>query len=244
MKELRFKLVDRDARIPCIQAVRGRVEASTQTVHVPDGVLWQMWQMTGPTGDLREVVALVTADPRPPLLEVRVLERAPRRVTYAAKWARPGPGDPATPEKLFGTLAWAEMPVQVSVHDGEVHVRAIHEDCDRLTDLFDAVRTEFGGLFEATLLRAGDIGADDGSAGAQATLSGDRAAVLEHALAMGYYEQPKRCGLRDLADAIGISKSGAARHLREIEREAVLLLLESAGTEPRRVHASAAEEPG
>lgn len=46
-------------------------------------------------------------------------------------------------------------------------------------------------------------------------------ALLITALRMGYYDEPKACGVREVAESMGASKSVIARRLRVIERTAL-----------------------
>lgn len=222
MKEIRFKVVEQDPQSPCLQAIRGPVEATSRTVHVPDDEILQLWTVTGPRARLDRLERHLDSTPHPPLVGTDVPERAARNMRVAATWRPPREEDPATVEKLLGTLAWARMPVTTRIHGGEIRARALDPDCDALEALFDRVETGFSGTFDVTLLRAGEL--DRSRPARCAPIHEDQAALLQQALELGYYEEPRECSIRDLGERLGMSKSCVARRLRRIERAAVLRL--------------------
>lgn len=52
------------------------------------------------------------------------------------------------------------------------------------------------------------------------------------ALAMGYYERPRRCTMEDIAATLGITKSAVFHRMHGLERKAVERLLKEAGVSP------------
>ena len=45
------------------------------------------------------------------------------------------------------------------------------------------------------------------------------------AVAMGYYQSPRRCTMEDIARTLGITKSAVYHRMSKVEREALLALL-------------------
>lgn len=200
-------------------AIQNRVLGTGWTFHVPeDETVRQMARFLGPAGPLDELQRLLEGDPREPLLHVDLLERTRNSIRAVFAWRRPRPGDPPGAETLFAHLAWSRMLATVSLRDGIV-VRALHEECDELQTWFDDFRARFGEAFDVSLIRAGELDAAF-SPGAD-PLDDAQTTVLRHAVTHGYYEEPRRCGVRELADSLEMSKSAAARRLREIERIAI-----------------------
>lgn len=223
MKELRIKLTERGTGHPFMEAVGESVLGTGWTVHPPDGdEIGQMARFWGPAPDIGHLETVLEGDPRPPLRAVDILERTANSIRAVFTWRRPSIDDPATPEKLFATLVWTPMLLTVRLQERAILVRALHEDCDRLDAFFEEIHDEFAGTFEVELLRAGEIDRDWSST--PGPLDDRLLAVLRHATANGYYEDPRRCSIRDLGESLGMSKSAVARHLREIERIAVARL--------------------
>lgn len=242
MKELRIKLTERDSGHPFMEAVGDSVLGTGWAVHPPDGdEIRQMARFWGPAPDVGWLETVLEGDPRPPLSTVDILERTPNALRSVFTWRRPRIEEPPTPEKLFATLAWTPMLLTVRLQDRAIEVRALHEDCDRLDVLFEDLHDEFAGTFELELLRAGEIDRDRSSTAGP--LDDRLLAVLQHATARGYYEDPRRCSIRDLGESLGMSKSAVSRRLREIERIAVARLQrETSRTQPDPMLDGAARE--
>lgn len=222
MKELRFTVEDPNKRAEILQAVSGLVRGSASLLHVPPDALWQIWTFTGPRRALDEVEAVLDRSPRPPLLETEVIASRAGIRSVATRWREPREDDPPTVERLLARLGWAKVPVQISISDERVHARALSKDRSRLEALHDDIRSTFEDRFRIALVRAGTVCTGDGPF--ETGLDPESARLLNAAIDLGYYDRPRRCTLRELADELDLSKSAVSRRLRRIEEQAVGML--------------------
>lgn len=228
MKEIRFEVRTRDGG--AFVAPIGSVEGVSETVHVPSDVLLQLWRLTGPPEDVAQFSKLIAEPGRHPHLGNVVLHETPRSLHFVSKWDDPcADGDP-TLENLFATLAWSQVLLRIRATEGHIRVRALDEDATTLRELFRRIEARFGDQWPVRLRRFGDLGRDEGDP--SPVLSPEDLAVLELALERGFYDQPKRCGLRDLGDELGVSKTAVSRKLRRMQRQALEQLREQAARWP------------
>lgn len=69
-----------------------------------------------------------------------------------------------------------------------------------------------------------------GPAGRGPTMSPRRREVMETAQSMGYYDTPRRCSQRELAERLDIRQATVAEHLQRAERDLVAFWLEQQAT--------------
>lgn len=202
----------------------GRAEAVSESVHVPEGkTLQQVWNVSGPTEDLEAVERLLETGVEPAPVETRVLESKPRSRRVATVWRRPIPSDGDGLGALLARLAWARVLVQVRLDGEGLVVRALDEEPDNLEDLFEDVVDRFGETHEIDRVRSGTL---DGDLSGTVPVAGPKVMeVMNAALRMGYYEEPKGCSARELAEEVGMAPSTVSRKLRTMERAGLQALL-------------------
>lgn len=217
MREIRFEVRTRTA--PYFMAPIGRVEGISETVHVPSDVLLQLWRLTGPPEDVDRFADVLAREGRDPHRGNVVLHQTGRSIHFVAKWDPPCPTADPTLENLFATLAWSEVLLRIRARQGEVHVRALDEDRETLLDLYRKIEARFGERWQVRLVRSGEVDRSDPAR--DPVMAAEDLELLDLALERGYYDVPKGCGVRELGEELGISKSAVNRKLRSFERRAL-----------------------
>lgn len=213
-----------------LAAFTGGVSGFCEMTGAPEDHVWQLWRVTGDASGLERVEAVARKPLREPLIDRRLLARGDRGFLVASRWRRPREDDGATLEHLIAHLAWQPVPVETRLRAGRVHVRAIGASQASLRDLMEDLRARFGAGFSLELVRTGGLRPPHETDTLELTsLERD---LLEAAFRMGYYDQPKECGVRELAAEVGMSKSAVGRRLRDLERRA-LAGLRDEGRTPR-----------
>lgn len=230
MKEIRFE-ISTGPREPYFLAPIGRVEGVSETVHVPRDVLLQLWRLTGPPEDVARFKKVLAGAGRPPHAGNVILHEGYRALHFVAKWTEPRGEHGPTLENLFATLAWSKVLLRIRARQGHIHVRAMDEDCSKLDELYQGVRRGFGNRWHVELVRIGDL--EDRKRTSGTGPPPEDLELLDLALREGYYDEPKRCGVRELGEALGLSKSAVNRRLRGLERRAILELRDRGGSWPR-----------
>lgn len=167
--------------------------------------------------------------PRWPLAKRQILDEAPGGLMLGCKWADPDGVDEPTLEHLLARLAWACVLVSTRIGDGRLEVRAMSECPDTLEQLVADVQHGFSPHFSIELKRAGEV--DEGCwwGICEPGLEPKERELLDVAIAEGYYDRPRRCGVRELARLVGLSKSTVSRKLGRLEARAVRRLREPPG---------------
>ena len=195
--------------------------------------IWELTYVTGPPRDLASFRELLQAPPEPPILETHVLEEEQNGILYYTRWNRPGDASQGVSiEHLMLDHVGPEAVLDVSIRNGKMEYQVVSPDGTRLLTFFNAVKAALEHRFQVRLHRVGELRGKlhhhaHGHAHAPAAPAGepmirlDEQALLREALLRGYYDNPKKCGVRELGDALGFSKSVVARKLRALERRAL-----------------------
>lgn len=219
MKELTFVITEKGSSCAMLRALDVQTRAFSEAIHVPRDTLLQLWRLHGPPDRLETLKGLLARPPRAPLLEVTLVAEAPREILAAGRWRRPQPDDALTLERLLAELAWSEAVVSIHGVEGRVEVHLLGACGRALTELYARLVADFAASFTFQLLNVGGAGAtriDD-----VRRFTEEEQRLLSLALDRGYYDDPKGCGTRELAEATGFSKSTVARRLRSIEKRAL-----------------------
>lgn len=209
-----------EPRNPILRAFwsRPRVEAATSAIHAATDSMWLIWVVTGPAEELRALRAELPFARASPIEAVESEENARGDLLVAVRWGRPPASEGPAIEHLLAQMAAAGSMLRLRVHDGRIEVRAASHDGEGLLRFYQAMRSLLVTRYHVRLLRMGEARTPEASRDA---LRRDEEELLELALARGYYDEPKRCGVRELGDALGFSKSVVARKLRTLERRAL-----------------------
>lgn len=198
---------------------RPQLEAVTTAVHAASDSMWLIWGVSGPAEDVAAARQELELPLGSPIQAVDTSEDARGGLLVAVRWARPPTSDGPMIEHLLCDMAAAGSMLRLRIHAGRIEVRAAGHDGEALLRFYHAMRAMLAGRYQVRLLRMGEsrTSRDPG----RGALRRDEEELLELALAKGYYDEPKRCGVRELGDALGFSKSVVARKLRTLERRAL-----------------------
>ncbi len=215
-----------------------------QAIHVTGDVAWEMNQVLGKPSALDELRGIIARPTIPPILSREVVGEGPGWLTYCVRRARPGAGDPVSVEHIVHDELGGGAMIRRTVRRGVVEHAIGSEDGDGIQRVYEAVGDVANNDAEMTLrlVRVGDYRPSLASAAALSakSLSTDDRDLLRVALESGYYDEPKRCGVRELGDNLGFSKSVIARKLRGLERRALEAFLT---TTPGAAAARTADSP-
>ena len=224
-REVLFELVEGRAATPLFQALcserggRGRIQALT----LSDAAVTVLFDYVAPPPAVARVRDILQAGGLPCVLHADIILDADKHLRFMMTWRRPtdharqgvslehllldtcGPG-----ALLFGR-----------VEDGVIAYKAASPGGRGLSEFLAAAQRAFGTRFKVKPVRAGPFKPGWEIDDAPQPVDPEEEALLAAALAQGYYDEPKRCGVRELGDALGVSKSVVARRLRDLEKRAL-----------------------
>jgi hypothetical protein len=220
-----FELVDGHAVTPLYQALideRG-VRARVQTLTLSPEAVTGLFDIAGPEHVITRVRDIIHGGTQPCVVMSDVLLDAEKHIRFIMTWRRPV--DPTTQgvsieHLLLDTVGPGGL-LFGRVEGGLISYKAVSPDGVGLTDFLALAQANFGGRFKVRPIRAGPFRPGWEVDDAPRRVDPDEQALLSAALANGYYDEPKRCGVRELGDALGVSKSVIARRLRDLERRAL-----------------------
>lgn len=111
--------------------------------------------------------------------------------------------------RLQNVEAIIDMPIEF-LSDGRLRITFIGE-ADRLRRILDGTKE----LVATTLERKGEYHSESNRL--RSLLTDRQREILITAVEQGYYDVPRRAGIRDLADEIGLSVATVGEHLQKIE---------------------------
>jgi hypothetical protein len=135
-----------------------------------------------------------------------------------SKWRRPLPGQDISLPHLVQEAVGPRAILRMEFAKGLLLYRIADENHEALTRFFDVLQRELQPRFEVKLVRVGYYENRDAMTRA---VGPEDLHLAKEALARGYYDAPKRVGVRELGTALGLSKSVVARRLKSIERKAL-----------------------
>ncbi|EMA08187.1 helix-turn-helix domain-containing protein [Haloferax denitrificans] len=148
--------------------------------------------------DIEPVVT--TIDEYESVVSVTILEAQPERALVQFETTEP---------LLILTLSEVGIPLElpITIVDGEVTVE-VTAPRENLSELGDQL-AQFGIPFDLVSIHQ--------SIDTESLLTDDQYALLETAVAEGYYDTPRTCTLTELAEAVGLAKSTTSEKLHRAE---------------------------
>lgn len=177
--------------------------------------VWEVAFVTGPTADVRGLLEILRRPAAQPVGSVDVAEQDPRSLRWIIRWDRPRPEAVPSLFHLVFDIAGPDALVMPRIAHGRIEVRVACREADDLGRLFRTVQAVYGARFDVRLLRVGNV------RGGQPEVPEEDRDLLAKAIAAGYYDEPKRVGVRELGEVLGWSKTVISRRLRALERRAV-----------------------
>ncbi|MHB8605870.1 MAG: helix-turn-helix domain-containing protein [Thermoplasmatota archaeon] len=198
------------------------LSARVQTLMATQETIWENVEVHGSSRELDGFVNAMDNAVAPPLVGVEFVHRGLDSLQLVAKWRRPRtPEEGVSLEFLLYDLVGADglMIQRYAGGVGEIHVAG--SDPTRLLEFYRAVHDALVPRFTVRLLRAGGMRAEARPPTPRGGVKPEDRKLMAYALSAGYYDNPKRVGVRELGVALGWSKSVVARRLRVLERQAV-----------------------
>ena len=224
-REVLFELVEGRPATPLFQALVAdpSSRARLQAVLLSNDAVSVLFDLAGSALAMARVREALVSGAQPALLSSDIVMDTERHLRFIVTWRRPrdhakegvslehilldtvGPGG-----LLFGR-----------VENGVIAYKAASPGGRGLSEFLAEAQRAFGGRYRVRALRAGPFKSGWEIDDSPKRVDPDEEALLSAALANGYYDDPKRCGVRELGDALGVSKSVVARRLRDLERRAL-----------------------
>lgn len=224
-REVLFELVDGRAATPLFQALSHEraARARLQALSMGPEVVAVLIDYAGPVAAVQRLRdAMTRTDEMPSVLHFDVLMDEEKHIRVVATWRRPPhPSLGVSLEHLLYDHVGPAGLLFGRVEGGVIGYKAASPGGRGLTEFLAAAQAAFGARFTVRPLRAGPFRPGWEIEDAPRQVAPEDEALLSAALAAGYYDEPKRCGVRELGDALGVSKSVVARRLRNLERRAL-----------------------
>jgi hypothetical protein len=219
-----FELVDGSAATPLFQALSADRAARTrlQSLTIAADVVAVLIDYAGSAASVGRVRNVVRQKPEPTVFAYDELIDEDKHIRFVATWTRPphSSNGVSLEHVLHDTVGPGGL-LFGRVEDGVISYKAASPEGRGLSEFLAMAQTAFGERFRVRPLRAGPFKPGWEIEEGSRQVDPAEEALLAAALAAGYYDEPKRCGVRELGDALGVSKSVVARRLRTLERRAL-----------------------
>ncbi|MFA5861382.1 MAG: hypothetical protein WDA16_06765, partial [Candidatus Thermoplasmatota archaeon] len=201
-REVLFELIEGRAVTPLFLALshEHRSRARIQSLTISSEVVAVLVDYVGPAqavGRVRDVVH--AGDGERVAFRYDMLLDEEKHVRFVATWTRPPHMSQGVSLEhvLFDTVGPGGL-MFGRVEDGVIAYKAASVDGRGLTEFLAAVQLSFGTRFKVRPLRTGPFKPGWEIEDAPRAVNPDEEALLSAALAAGYYDEPKRCGVREL----------------------------------------------
>lgn len=189
------------------------MEARIEALQTSGGAVLEVARVTGTATELEGLRQVLSGPVAPPVGAHGVVDRDGRSLRWFVRW-EDKPEAPSLFHLVF-RIAGADALVTPALKQGRVEVRVACRSADDLQRLYGEVERTYGRRWDVRLVRIGAL------RDRAPTMPDDDRELLAHALQAGYYDEPKRVGVRELGESLGWSKTALARRLRVLERRAV-----------------------
>lgn len=224
-REVLFELVDGHAVTPLFQALSHEraARARLQSLTVSADVAAVLVDYAGPAKAVERVRGVVRSGADPNAFRYETLLDEEGHLRFVAMWTRPPTASQGVSlEHVLHDTVGPGGILFGRVEGGVIAYKAASPEGRGLSEFLEATQAAFGARFKVRPLRAGPFRTGwEIEEAPRSSVAPEDATLLAVALAAGYYDEPKRCGVRELGDALGVSKSVVARRLRSLERRAL-----------------------
>lgn len=179
---------------------------------------WEMLLVEGPQTEIDELRGIVDQARDQFTIDRTVIDQWATGMLIYSKWRKPPAGQDISLPHLVQEAVSPRAILRMEFAKGVLLYRIADENHDALTRFFDVLQRELQPRFDVKLVRVGYHENRDAIARA---VGPEDLHLAKEALARGYYDAPKRVGVRELGSALGLSKSVVARRLKAIERKAL-----------------------
>jgi hypothetical protein len=223
-REVLFELVDGRAVTPLFVALSHdrAARARLQAIAVGPELVAVLMDYAGAATAVQRVRDVIARRPEPAVFRYDTLIDEEKHLRFVATWTRPpSPSAGVSLEHILHDHVGPGGLLFGRVEGGVIAYKAASPEGRGLSEFLAATQKAFGARFTVKPIRAGPFKPGWEIEDAPRRVDPDEEALLAAALAAGYYDEPKRCGVRELGDALGVSKSVIARRLRHLERRAL-----------------------
>ena len=180
---------------------RPGLSARMQILHATTDAAWELVEATGEAEAVAELRRALEAGPEPPMRGLEVVSATPKGVQYVVNWGRSGPEDPcATTMFLLYDIVGPEAIFAMRIENARAEVKVAGPDGERLLRFFNEMRHRMEPEFRVRLTRVGELrpGWEPArEARASHAFREEDRQLVAFALAAGYYDNPKKCGVRE-----------------------------------------------
>jgi hypothetical protein len=222
-RELQYRLTLRAGAEPTaipLHLARGAptLRAETAVTHLDEtGHVWRILDVHGSEEEIRRSRAAFLAYQPPFLLEKRVMGETRRHLVLWVKYRRAlGSGATSLTALAFHILG-RETVITDAARQGELTVRILARAGNALNRYLQRVRKEAEATYEFQLLYLGPP-----RERTLARLSAEEEGVLQAGQRLGYFGVPRKAGVREIGNELGISASAVSYRLRTAESKLVL----------------------
>lgn len=193
-----------------------------QALMLSEDTVSVLFDFSGLAGSVTRVRTIVAEGLQPHVVHADIILDSEKHIRFIQTWRRPPVSSQGVSLEhiLLDTVGSGGL-LFGRVEDGIISYKAASPGGRGLSEFLTATQKAFGSRFKVRPVRAGPFRSgweiDDSARRVDAA----EEALLAAALSQGYYDEPKRCGVRELGDALGVSKSVVARRLRDLEKRAL-----------------------
>lgn len=224
-REVLFELVDGRPVTPLFMALAAERHARVrlQAVLLSDEAASVLFDYTGSASAVSRLRDIVQIGGQPCIVHSDIILDSEKHIRFIMSWSRPR--DPATQgvsleHILLDTVGPGGL-LFGRVEDGVIAYKAASPGGRGLSEFLAGAQRAFGTRYKVRPVRAGPFKSGWEIDDSARRVDPDEEALLSAALANGYYDEPKRCGVRELGESLGVSKSVVARRLRDLEKRAL-----------------------
>jgi hypothetical protein len=230
LKEVYFEVHGDQAREPVIACILHSKTLVSETLSfaADDACAWQLNSLRGDEREVAVFREVLNQPLEPPVTErLEEVQGGSNWLAYYWQWRKPKPGEAVSIEHLFREHLGGRGSLKHRVGPGKGEFVVQGFDADALARLYREAEQGFQERYDVRLVRMGE--AKLGPPGhAHGDLGSEDLLFAREAMRLGYFEEPRRIGVRELGGLVGSGKSATAHRLRRIERRAVQRLLSEA----------------
>jgi hypothetical protein len=223
-REVLFELMEGRAATPLFVALAESraARARLQAMAISHDSATVLIDLTGPAAAVARVREVLATDAQPGVVHHDILLDVEKHIRFVITWSRPPVGHRGVSvEHVLHDTVGAGGLLFGRVEDGVIGYKAAAPGGRGLPEFIAALQKAFGSRFRIQTRRTGPFHPGWEIEQAPRRVEPEEEQLLSVALSAGYYDEPKRCGVRELGDALGVSKSVVARRLRDLERRAL-----------------------
>lgn len=225
LKELVFELRGPKARTPHLEFIKRSTTLTSETVasHTDDARAWELNMLRGSAEEIAGFRAVISGPSYVTKVDLKELQGGDSWLVYYFEWLRPEPLAGVSIRHLLHDRLEGRATLYHRVEPGRSVFYVLGPDGDGLCKFYEETAKALSDFYDVRLLYSG---APRFSPTTGENLDSLDFTFAREAMRLGYFEEPRKISVRQLAALTGASKTATAHRLRRIERCAMRLLLE------------------